>query len=33
VHSIDRSGNVALSQERVLQGQSLLFVPLIHRSN
>ncbi len=33
VRSVDRSGNVALSQERVLQGQSLLFVPLIRRSN
>lgn len=33
VRSVDRSGNVALSPERVLQGQSLLFVPLIRRSN
>ncbi len=33
VRSVDLSGNVALSQERVLQGQSLLFVPLIRRSN
>jgi hypothetical protein len=33
VRSVDRSGNVALSQERVLQGQSMLFVPLIRRSN
>lgn len=30
---VDRTCNVALSQERVLQGQSLLFVPWIRRSN
>ncbi len=33
VRSVDLSGNVALSQERVLQGQSFLFVPTIQRSH
>ena len=33
VRSVDRSGNVALSQVRVMQDQSRLFVPLIRRSN
>lgn len=33
VRSVDLSGNVALSQERVLQGQTFLFVPAIQRSH
>ena len=33
VRSVDLSGNVAQSQERVLRSQTFLFVPLIRRSN
>lgn len=33
VRSVDLSGNVAQSQERVLTAQAFLFMPLIRRSN